>query len=186
MSNRGCLVASPDSQRPKIIAETADFIPLMWPSLLTSGDISASGCIGEFELNRIECIDRIAARVPLFIQAFEDIGDLRQFADALVDKLRSKRSKTIGLDITDLVPREDGIVPPLDLAIAAIESDDPSYKVTIPARTVENPYLGDTTTIAEQKFDSFRDVLLNVCMVTERDLQNSGTDALREWFIGEI
>ena len=185
MSNRGIIVADPHS-RPKLIAETASFIPLLWPSLLSLDDISSAVSVGVFELDRVESTNRCAERVSLYANVFADFPNVPQFAESFISKLRSKKCKTIGLDISDLVPHEDGLIPPLHYAIEAIESGDAGYAVTIPAKTVDNPFSAETMDIPEQHYSSAKELLHTICSVGDHALNTSKNEELQGWFTGDI
>jgi hypothetical protein len=185
MSNRGSLVASPNP-RPKLIAETASYIPLFWLSFLTANDLHSAENPGQYELDRKEAINRSATRVPLFAQAFPDVPKVDEIAASLVDVIKVHKSKTIGIELVELISEDDHVVPPLEIAVKAVDAGKADFALTIPGRTIRNPFSGEDFNAPERTYRSLADVLLAVCMVDRRDLKSKKRELVRECFVGHV
>jgi hypothetical protein len=57
-------------------------------------------------------------------------------------------------------------MPKLRNAVEAIESQDADYSLTVPARTVKNPFTRENMPLKEQRFASTREMLLYICSLT--------------------
>ena len=185
MSARGSLVTNPGSH-PHLISESKSFIPLFWLSFLTADDLGAAERPGQYVLDRKEAIERGATKVSLYAESFADIPEMTEFAEALLDLMRSKKSKTIGIEITELVPQEDDILPPLEFAVQAVQGGSVRCTRKIPARSIRNPFTGEQMNVPEKTFRSLRDILLAVCMVGGDDLQSSEPEEVRDYFVGYL
>ena len=185
MSNRGSLVTSPRS-RPKMIAETASSIPVFWLSFLTADDLETCDCPGQYEIDRKQALDPSVSRIALFAEAFPDVDIVRETATTLIGTIKSKKSKTIGIELGELMAPEEDVVPPLDMAVKAVDAGDINYSVTTPARTIRNPFTGDDCEIPEKTYSSLADILLAVCMINPRDLRSNDEEELRELIIGHV
>src|SRR5579875_2222139 len=93
-------------------------------------------------------------------------------AEHLVAKLRAGRSPMIGIEVVELLREDDhgGALPTIGAAVEAIGARDPGYSLTLPARTVPNPFLPGRTQEFGGRTLSIRDLLMDVCWIQEADL----------------
>lgn len=189
MSNRGFLIANPQT-RSKILAESKSFIPLFWLSLLSADDIVDAEENGIFLLDRTASIQRSEDSLPFVVSLFPEIASFNTIASSFLDVLKSKKCKTIGLNIAELLPDPDdersASEPKLATAVRTIESRQADYTMTIPARTVQNPFTREETRLAKQVFESTPQMLLFVCMIDAEVLSSKDQDVVRNALIGHI
>lgn len=185
MSNRGSLVTNPTSS-PKMIAETASYIPPFWLSFLTVDDLHNAENPGQYVLDRKEAINRSAKRVPLFVQAFPDVPNMAEIAASLLDIVKKETSRTIGIELVELMSQEEDVTPPLEVAVKAVDAGKTDLTLTIPGRTIQNPFSGDNLDLPARTYSSLADVLLAVCMVDRRNLNSKKKERIRECFVGHV
>ncbi|WP_442509927.1 hypothetical protein SH528x_001531 [Novipirellula sp. SH528] len=182
MSARGSLVSSPN-QRPEVISESKRYIPLLWLGMLSLRDI-ASDDDGVFEVNRLNAILRTEHSLPFFRELFSDLP-VASAAGSLLDRLRKLRCDTIGINIGELIESEPPN-PGLSDALDAIATRNKSYSLSVPARTVENPANGKLINVKPLEITSTKDMLLRVCWLTSRQLEDFEEDELEEIVSGHL
>ena len=187
MSNRGWLVSNPGSRRSACVSESASYIPLFWLSFLSPGDVENAEHVGQYRLDRKKAIERSADRLPFFCSVFPQIRAFRTVADSLIQKVGSQKSKAIGIELTDLLDEEpDPDVPGLRTALDLIEGRDADYSVTIPARTVVNPFTGMKARLPARRIGTTQDLLLQVCLVEPGFLTSRSKEYVRETIVGHV
>ncbi|MBN1908420.1 MAG: hypothetical protein JW818_01660 [Pirellulales bacterium] len=159
---------------------------MFWLSFLTADDLTAAEYPGQYELDRKEAIDRGEAKVPLYVESFSDVPRVAEMVNALLEKIKEKKSKTIGIEVTELMAEENDTLPPIDVAVQAVQSGSADCTITIPERTIQNPFSGEDLNIPEKTFSSLREALLAVCMVDGRDLKSNKREEVRDWFVGHL
>lgn len=185
MSNRGSIVTNPAS-RPEMIAETASYIPLFWLSFLTADDLHNAEYPGQYVLDRKKALNRSAERVPLFARAFPEVPNMAEIAASLLDIVKARTSRTIGMELVELMSQEEDVVSPLEVAVKAIDAGKTDLALTIPGRTIQNPFSGDNLDVPAKTYSSLMDVLLAVCMVDRRNLNSKKKEHVRECFVGHV
>ncbi|GAA5506944.1 hypothetical protein [Novipirellula caenicola] len=182
MSARGSLVSSPN-QCPELVSESKRYIPLLWLGMLSQRDIERNDD-GAFEINRLNAIVRTEHSLPFLRQVFAELP-IEHAADSLLDRLRKLRCDTIGINITDLIESEPPN-PGLRDALDAISTRNEHYSLSIPARTVEHPINGDRIHVKPLEITSTKDMLLRVCWLTSRQLEDFETEDLEEIVHGHL
>lgn len=188
MSNRGWLVTYPgDKPRSKIIAETAHFIPPFWLAFLSPADVAAAEQPGLFRLDRKRAVERGTDLLPFFVSLFPQVRPLRGAAESLVQKLARSRSKTLRIEVTDLLEEtEDPARPGLADAVEVIERRDAKATFVVPARTLVSPFTGGEVRRDEVRIANTRDLLLYVCMTDSDFLTSRSKDVVREAVVGHV
>ncbi|WP_372719504.1 hypothetical protein [Novipirellula sp.] len=182
MSARGSLVGSPN-KRPELISESKRYIPLLWLGMLSQRDLEKSQD-GTFEVNRLNAILRTEHSLPFLRELFAELP-IESAAGSLLDRLRKNRCDTIGIDIGDLIESEPPN-PGLRDALDAIATRNESYSLSVPARTVENPANGDLINVKPLQITSTKAMLLRVCWLSSRQLEDFGEAELEEIVRGHL
>ena len=188
MSNRGWLVTNPGTSRSKLLSESKSYIPPFWLSFLAPADVEAAEHPGQFVLDRKRAVARSASRVAFFEALFPEVRSFRAAAEALIQKVASQKCRTIGLEVSDLLEEVfDPALPGLAAAVGAIEDQNADYAVTLPARTLPNPFLpGKKVRRKALRIRSTQELLLQVCGVRPDDLTSGSREHVRESFIGYL
>ncbi len=186
MSARGWLVTSPGS-RSRVVAESKRYIPLLWLSLLSPGDIEGAEHYGRFLLDRKRAIEHSSDSLPFLASLFPHVTSFEEIANSLLGKLRAKRSKTIGIEIVELVSCDsDDPFPNLGIAVRAIESRDANFSSTIPARTIVSPFTRERLEVDQRRFETTQDMLLQVCWIPPADLASGSRELIRDRLLGYV
>jgi hypothetical protein len=189
MSARGFLITSPRS-RPKILSESKRYIPLFWLSFLSSDDLEKAEHRGRYELDRKRAIERSSNSLAFFSMIFPQVASFGGIANSLLGKVKATRSRTIGIDIAELVADESDPfhrpLPTLETAIETIENRKTDYSRIVPARTIPNPFTGEDARIEERRFRSTQELLLSVCWLDADDLTARSKEVVRNTIIGYV
>ncbi len=189
MSARGSFVTSPGSRSSKLMAESKYRIPLFWLSFLATEDFDRAKHPGQFEIDRKQAIERASNNLPFFLQLFQEVDLFEEAARSFLDLLRSQRAKTVGIEVVELLEElQDGEgiegMPKLRNAVQAIESQDANYSLTVPARTVKNPFTQEDMRLKEQSFSSTREMLLYICSLRPEDLKSKKREEVHDTIVG--
>jgi hypothetical protein len=186
MSARGWLVTSPGA-RSRVVAESKRYIPLLWLSFLSPADIEDAEHYGQFLLDRKRAIERSSSSLPFLGSLFPHVASFSETANSFLEKLRAKRSKTIGIEVVELVgPDGDDPSPDLVTAVGAIATRNANYSLTIPARTIVNPFNGEELEINERRIETTQDMLFQVCMIPPADLASESRELVRSTILGYV
>ncbi len=186
MSARGWLVNSP-GERSKVVAESKRYIPLLWLSFLSTADIEDAEHFGRFLLDRKRAIERSSDSLPFLASLFPHVTSFAEIANSLLGKLKAKRSKTIGIVVVELVGHDsDDPFPDLGTAVGAIESRDANDSLTIPARTIVDPFVREKLETDGRRFGTTQDMRLWVCMIRPADLASESRELARSTILGYV
>ncbi len=157
-------------------------------SFLSSEDIANAEHFGQFELDRKRALERSVDALPFFSSLFPRVSTFGEIANRLVAKLRASRSATIGIEVYELLNEDDhdGALPTLGAAVEAIASRDPGYSLTLPARTIPNPFLPDKVVQIGGRTLSIQALLLDVCLIKDDDLISGSEESVRCKIIGLV
>ena len=103
--------------------------------------------------------------------------------------LRSQRAKAVGIEVIELLEElqdwegSEGM-PKLRNAVEAIESRDADYSLTVPARTVKNPFTREDMRLEERRFSSTREMLLSICSLRPEDLKSRKREEVQDAIVG--
>ena len=188
MSNRGFLVTNPGTPGSQFLAESKSYIPLFWPAFLSRADVEAAGDTGGFALDRRRAVERGSDRLAFLSSLFPEVPAFRVAAEALVRKLGSLGCEAIGVEVSQLLDDgTDPALPGLAAAVGAIEDQNANYSVTVPARTVKNPFLpGATVRLKERRIRTTQELLLQVCLVDPGFLTSDSDEYVRDTIIGYV
>ncbi len=191
MSARGSFVTNPGARSSKLLTEATNRIPLFWLSFLSTEDIDRAEHAGQFRMDRVRSIERASNSLPFFLELFPDVNVFEGTAGNLLKLVRSKRAKTIGIEIIELLEElqdsegNEGM-PKLRTAVEAIERRDAGYSLTIPARTIKNPFTHEDMHLKERRFGSTREMLLSICSHRTEDLQSRKKEEVQDAIVGRI
>ncbi len=112
-------------------------------------------------------------------------------ARSFLELLRSQRAKAVGIEVIELLEElQDGEghegMPKLRNAVEAIERQDADYSLTVPPRTVKNPFTREDTQLKEQRFSSTREMLLYICSLRPEDLNSKKREEVQHAIVGYI
>ena len=191
MSARGSFVTNPGSRSSKLLAEATNRIPLFWLSFLSTEDIDRAEHPGQFKIDRKQAIERASNSLPFFLELFPEIDSFEGTASNLLKVVSSKRTKTIGIEVIELLEElQDGEgnegMPKLRTAVDAIERRDADYSLTIPARTIKNPFTREDMHLKERRFGATREMLLYICSVRTEDVQSRKKEEVKDAIVGRI
>jgi hypothetical protein len=191
MSARGSFVTNPGSRSSKLLAEATNRIPLSWLSFLSTEDIDRAEHPGQYRLDRVRSIERASNSLPFFLELFPEVDSFEGTAGNLLKLVRSKRAKAIGIEVIELLEElqdsegNEGM-PKLRTAVEAIERRDADYSLTIPARTIKNPFTHEDMHIKERRFGSTREMLLCICSLRTEDLHSRKKEEVQDAIVGRI
>lgn len=193
MSARGSLVTNPNKKSSKMISESKRYIPLLWFGFLSVDDCGEQED-GLFEIDRKEAIERAEGCLPFLTDVFSDIRVFNDSATSFLERLKRIRCKTIGVDVAELIEeQEEPPSPDLRTAVETIESRNASFKLSLPGRTVDNPFTGEKAKIKARKIASTREMLLEVAWLTPgkslvmpRDIKELKDEDFREFVTGYV
>ena len=134
----------------------------------------------------MEAVERTESSLPFLTEVFSDIRVFEDSASAFLDRLKRLRCKTIGIDIAELLEYQDPSNLNLKVAIETIESRNSSFSLSLPGRTVDNPFTGEKTKIKARKISSTKEMLLEVCWLTPREIKGSKDEDLRDIVTGYV
>ena len=191
MSARGSFVTSPGSRSSKLMAESKSRIPLYWLSFLSTEDIDHAEHPGQFKIDRKQAIERASNNLPFFLKLFQEVGLFEEAARSFLELLGSQRAKTVGIEVTELLEElqdEEGTegMPKFRNAVEAIESQDADYSLTVPGRTIKNPFTQEDMRLKERRFSSTREMLLYICSLRPEDLKSKKREEVQDTIIGHI
>ncbi len=171
------------------MAESKNRIPLFWLSFLSTDDIDRAKHPGQFEIDRKQAIERASSHLPFFLKLFPEVGLFEEAARSFLDLLRSQRAKTVGIEVVELLEElQDGEgiegMPKLRDAVEAIGSQDADYSLTVPARTIKNPFTEEDMPLKERRFSSTREMLLYICSLRPEDLKSKKREEVRDTIVG--
>ncbi len=190
MSARGSFVTNPGSRSSKLLAEATNRIPLFWLSFLSTEDIDRAEHAGQFRIDRVRSIERASNSLPFFLELFPEVDLFEGTAGNLLKLVRSKKTKTIGIEVIELLEElqdsesNEGM-PKLRTAVEAIARRDADYSLTIPARTIKNPFTHEDMHLKERRFGS-REMLLYICSLRTEDLQSRKKEEVQDAIVGRI
>jgi hypothetical protein len=194
MSARGSFVTSPGSRSSKLMAESKRQIPLFWLAFLSTDDIDRAEDPGQFLIDRKQAIERASNSLPFFLKLFPEVRLFEEAASSFLDLLRSQRAKTFGIEVTELLEEladeeyADGAytagMPKFRDAVEAIESQHADYSLTVPARTVKNPFTKEDQRLEERRFSSTREMLLYICRIHPEELKSKKKEEVQTTIIG--
>ena len=188
MSNRGFLVTNPESPGSKFLTESKGYIPLFWPVFLSPADVEAAGDTGLFALDRRLAVERASDRLPFLSSLFPQVRSFRAVAESLLQKVGSQRCETNGIDLSQLLDDgTDPAMPGLAAAVGAIEDRNAEHSATVPARTVQNPFLpGTEVRLRERCIRTTQELLLLVCSVDPDFMTSKSSEHIEETIIGYL
>ena len=193
MSARGSLVTNPNKKSSKMISESKRYIPLLWFSFLSVDDCEEQED-GIFELDRSEAIERAEECLPFLTDVFSDICVFKDSATSFIERMKRLRCKTIGIHLSELLEeQEEPPSPDLRTAVETIESRNASYKLSLPGRTLDNPFTGEKVKIKARKITSTRELLLEVAwlmpgksLVMPSDINELKDEDFRDFVTGHV
>jgi hypothetical protein len=159
-----------------VLVGCASYIPLFWLSFFSPADIRNAERYGQFILDRKRAVERSSERLRFFASLFPQIKSFRAIAGSLIKKVASQKSKTIGIELVELLAYSDPALPGLKTAIEMIENQDAGYSSTVPGRTVKNPFTGKKLVIKERRFRTTQELLLHVCRIEADALTSRSKD----------
>ncbi len=189
MSARGSFVTNPGSRSSKLMAESKNRIPLYWLSFLSTEDIDHAEHPGQFKIDRKQAIERASNNLPFFLKLFQEVGLFEEAARSFLELLGSQRAKTVGIEVTELLEElqdEEGTqgMPKFRNAVEAIESQNADYSLTVPGRTIKNPFTQEDMQLKERRFSSTREMLLYICSLRPEDLKSKKREEVQDTIIG--
>lgn len=191
MSARGSFVTNPGSRSSKLLAEATHRIPLFWLSFLSMEDIDSAEHPGQFKMDRVRSVELASNSLGFFLELFPEVDLFEGTAGDLLKFVRSKRAKSTGIEVIELLEElhdwegSEGM-PKLRTAVEAIERRDADYSLTVPARTVKNPFTQEDMHIEERRFGSTREMLLYICSLRTEDLQRRKKEEVQDAIVGHI
>ena len=99
MSTRASLIANPET-KPKVLAESVGWIPLLWVPLMSSLDLARIADCPYVHVDRKEAIERFARATPFLATLFPEF-DLSSVAEDFAGRLRRLKAKTIAIEFRD-------------------------------------------------------------------------------------
>jgi hypothetical protein len=171
------------------MAESTRRIPLFWLSFLSTEDIDRAEHPGQFKIDRKRAIERASNNLPFFLKLFQEVGLFQELARTFLELLRSQRAKTVGIEVVELLEElqdwegNEGM-PELRTAVEAIETQDADYSLTVPARTVKNPFTREDMPLKERRFFSTREMLLFICSLRPEDLKSKKREEVQNAIVG--
>ncbi len=92
------------------------------------------------------------------------------------------------IEVYELLNEDDygGALPTIGAAVEAIASRDPGYSLSLPARTIPNPFLPDQPGQFGGRTLSIQAILLAVCFIQEEELVSRSEEAVRRKIIGQL
>lgn len=105
----------------------------------------------------------------------------------LLDAIGAERSRTIGIEIAELLPAREGDSQlNLPFVVGAIEGRDADCSLTIPAQTIYNPFTKEFFSAQEQSYRSLCDLLMVFCWMDSDDLASGEREQVEDFLVGSI
>lgn len=185
MSARGAIVTNPGKKNSKMVSESKRYIPLFWFGLIPEEKWSPD-TPAQYSCLRAEVVERGRSCVGFLAEVFSDIDNFAQSAEQLLDKLTRLKCETIGIDVAELTEPEP-LNPDLGAALKMVAEQDKNFHLSIPARTVPNPFLlGETVDFPAKEIASTRELLQTLSWLTPREIETANAELLHELVIGYV
>ncbi len=182
MATRASLIANPET-KPKVLAESVGWIPLLWVPLMSSLDLARIADCPYVQVDRKEAIERYARATPFLATLFPEL-DLAAVAVDFAGRLRHLKAKTIAIEFCDhFAMRPQIFFPCLTVAVAAIEAQDTKAKFVSPAIPTTNPFTGKSVKTKAMTFRTTRDIL---CHALSLDPVSDDDDIMRDQLVGDL
>jgi hypothetical protein len=184
MSTRASLIASLDT-KPKVLAESVGWIPLLWTPLISSADLARSADDSSVQVDRREAIERCGRAIDFCAGLFPEFGPLTEVADDFLGRLRKLKATTIAVEFHDHAAISPGtFLPCLAVAVAAIEAHDGKARFFSPAVSLTNPFTGKKMkTTPARTLKTTRDVL---CCALSLDPVVDNDELMRDQLVGSL
>ncbi len=182
MSIRACLIVNPET-KPKMLAESVDWIPLLWVPLMSSLDLARIANRPYVHVDRKEAIERCARATPFLTTLFPEF-DLTAVAEDFVGRLRQLKTKAMAIEFRDHIAlRPQIFLPCLSVAVAAIEAQDLNVRYVSPVIPTTNPFTGKSGKTKAMTFRITRDIL---CHALSLDPVVDDDDIVRAQLVGDL
>lgn len=176
MSARGSLNCG------KFFSESARYVPAVWLALLHSDDCPERSR-GPFTLERKPAIDRAKKSIPFLATIFPEFPEFESSANAFLQRLAKLRAKTIEIDILELMPNANYLFAD---ALNAIDNQTLAYNRKVKASIEVDPETGLKFSIDKANYRSTRDLLLDICGLTPREIEMADDDERTEIITGHV
>lgn len=176
MSARGSLNCG------KFFAESARYVPAVWLALLDS-EACPEGSRGPFTVERKPAIARAKNTIPFLASVFTELPEFETTGNAFLDRLAKLRAKTIDIEIVELMPNANYLFAD---ALNLIESQSHDYKRKVKASIEVDPETKMKFRIDKANYKSTRDLLLDICWLTPRELEMADDDERMEIVAGHV
>ncbi len=182
MSIRASLIANPGA-KPKVLAESVGWIPLLWVPLMSSLDLARIANRPYIHVDRKKAIEQCGRATPFLVALFPEF-DLAAVAEDFAAHMRRLKAKTIAIEFRDhFAMRPQIFFPCLTVAVAAIEAKDTKSKFVSPAIPTTNPFTGKSGKTKAMTFRTTRDIL---CHALSLDPVTDDDDLMRDQLIGDL
>lgn len=182
MSSRGSLALG-----SKLLAESKQLIPISWLAFLAPDHVEPLLEIGSVVIERktaIKNFDNNAQFLTDITSGSLDFG----LSEPLITRVRSSRSRTLGIGIGELISRDvgDAGIPGIKLIIDAIARKDAGLSYSRPSCELINPATGDLVMVQPVSLTSTAEIMYSVCWITKRMLQIAKRNELETMVTGYI